>query len=225
MSEDRAFHDNIMPDRTRARTQDCVAMGDARDAALVQNTRVDPGVDERVKQAMAGLEAGGDRGYIGEPVSQLEHALQCAALAQAAHATPAEVVAALFHDIGHLIAPAGALEMDGLGIVEHEHVGALWLSALGFVPAVCTLVASHVDAKRYLAQRKPGYHDALSEASRGTLAFQGGPMTEAQARAFETDPLFASKIRLRMWDEAAKWPDRNVPALATYASLIRAHME
>ena len=109
---------------------------------------------DRVQKALNGLSAGRQRGYIGEPVSQLEHALQCAALARAAKAAPAEVLAALFHDIGHLVAPPDAPEMAGLGILEHEHLGARWLAALGFKTDVCTLVASHVDAKRYLAFKK-----------------------------------------------------------------------
>jgi predicted HD phosphohydrolase len=115
--------------------------------------------------------------------------------------------------------------MDGLGIVEHEHLGARWLAALGFKQEVCTLVASHVEAKRYLARRKPGYYAALSEASRGTLRFQGGPMTESEATSFESDPQFAAKVRLRMWDEAAKQADREVPALEDYASLVGEQLE
>jgi 2-amino-1-hydroxyethylphosphonate dioxygenase (glycine-forming) len=184
-----------------------------------------PDLQDRMAQALAGLQAGGDRGYIGEPVSQLEHALQCAQLARGASAAPAEVVAALFHDIGHLVAPAGTREMDGLGIVEHEEIGARWLAGLGFKPEVCALVASHVAAKRYLALRKAGYHAALSAASRGTLTFQGGPMTDAEASEFQADPLFASKVRLRMWDEAAKQEGLAVPPLAAYTGLIREQME
>jgi predicted HD phosphohydrolase len=182
-------------------------------------------IESRVQAACAGLTLGSQRGYIGEPVSQLEHALQCAQLARAAHANANEVLAALFHDIGHLVAPSGAAEMDGLGIVDHEGIGAVWLGALGFDSSVCALVRAHVEAKRYLACRKSGYYARLSEASRGTLRFQGGPMSEAEATLFEADPLFAAKVRLRSWDEAAKESDWQVPGLETYAGLIRAHLE
>jgi putative nucleotidyltransferase with HDIG domain len=181
--------------------------------------------NDRALAALNGLSTGSERGYIGEPVSQLEHALQCAALARAAKAAPEEVLAALFHDIGHLIAPKGSPEMAGLGILLHEELGAKWLSELGFKPSVCALVASHVNAKRYLAHRKAGYYAALSEASRGTLAFQGGPMSESEALEFEADPRFAAKVRLRMWDEAAKLADHEVPGLGFYEKLIREHME
>jgi predicted HD phosphohydrolase len=182
-------------------------------------------LDARVAQAIRGLLHGQARGYIGEPVSQLEHALQCAEFARRAHAAPEEVLAALFHDIGHLIAPAGSAEMDGLGIVDHEGIGAAFLARLGFGKRPCALVASHVQAKRYLACRKPGYLERLSPASRGTLNFQGGPMDEAEAARFEADPLFAAKVRLRAWDEAAKEPDAPTQPLEFYTGMIREHLE
>lgn len=184
-----------------------------------------PALQLRIERALDGLRLGTGRDYIGEPVSQLEHALQCASLAQAAHADEHEVLAALFHDIGHLIAPEGSAEMAGLGICEHERLGAEWLAALGFAPAVCELVGAHVQAKRYLAQRTPGYVSRLSPASLGTLEFQGGPMSAQEAARFETDPLFKAKVRLRSWDEAAKDPLRPSADLADFARLIHSHLE
>ena len=154
-----------------------------------------PSLPHRIERALAGLQLGLGRDYIGEPVSQLEHALQCAALARAARAPAHEVLAALFHDIGHLIAPAGSAEMAGLGIVDHEGLGAAWLRALGFDPRVCALVV------------------------------QGGPMREDEAQRFEADPLFAAKVRVRSWDEAAKQPGKKVPELDSYIDLIREHLE
>jgi predicted HD phosphohydrolase len=178
-----------------------------------------------VEAVLAPLRAASDRGYIGEPVSQLEHALQCAALAQQARASDVEVLAALLHDIGHLVADSSAPQMDGLGVLDHEHLGARFLGELGMCDAVCSLVAAHVSAKRYLALRKAGYYGALSDASRGTLAFQGGPMSEDEAARFEADPQCAAKLRLRMWDEAAKRTDVRVPQLDSYAPLVRDFLE
>lgn len=66
------------------------------------------------------------------------------------------------------------------------------------------LVEYHVQAKRYLTLKEPGYHERLSEASRRTLAYQGGVMTVAEAEAFERDPLCAVSLRMRRWDELAK---------------------
>jgi putative nucleotidyltransferase with HDIG domain len=182
-------------------------------------------VADKVRALLAPLRAAADRGYIGEPVSQLEHALQCAALASDAHASGPEVLAGLLHDIGHLVADREAPQMAGLGVLDHEHIGARYLAQLGVRDSVCKLVAAHVSAKRYLALRKAGYYAALSEASRGTLAFQGGPMDEAEAAHFEADPQCAAKLRLRMWDEAAKRTDVRVPTLDSYAALLREHME
>lgn len=196
-----------------------------RGAALVRLVRMRSTVDERVTRVLSPLLGAAERGYIGEPVSQLEHALQCAFLARRASASGAEVLAALLHDIGHLIAGPHALQMDGLGVLEHELIGARFLSEHGVDAQVCALVNSHVAAKRYLARRKPGYHASLSEASRGTLAFQGGPMSEQEACAFETDPQHAAMLRLRMWDEAAKRPDLDVPGLRAYIALLRDHTE
>jgi len=179
----------------------------------------------RVERALEGLRIGAEHDYIGEPLSQLAHSLQCAALAEAAHAPESEVLAALFHDIGHLIAAPGSLEMAGLGIHEHERIGAQWLTALGFAPEVCELVGAHVQAKRYLAYRNAAYFRRLSQASLGTLAFQGGPMSAAEAASFEAAPLFKAKVRLRSWDEAAKDPAGPMPQLADFASRIRTHLE
>lgn len=146
----------------------------------------------------------GNQDYIGEPVSQLEHMQQAAWLARRAGASDALVLGAFFHDIGHLAAPDDAPRMDALGVLEHERVGADLLRDSGLGGAVADLVELHVQAKRYLCFARPAYAAALSEASRGTLAFQGGPMTGPEAAAFESHPCFADTLKLRAWDEAAK---------------------
>jgi putative nucleotidyltransferase with HDIG domain len=168
------------------------------------------------------LQAASDRGYIGEPVSQLEHALQGAALASRT-GDDELVLAALLHDIGHLCAPEDAPQMEGLGILKHEDLGAEYLRARGFSPRVCALVAGHVPAKRYLA-RGANYAQKLSGASAETLKFQGGVMSDAEAQAFERDPLFKDKLQLRSWDEQAKRPDWQVPDLASYAPMFARHL-
>jgi predicted HD phosphohydrolase len=72
-------------------------------------------------------------------------------------------------------------------------------------------VEYHVQAKRYLTLRQPGYYARLSEASRRTLEYQGGVMNEAEADAFERDPLCSISLRMRQWDEMAK--EMNVPVI------------
>lgn len=143
----------------------------------------------------------GDEDYIGEPVSQLEHMSQAAELALAEGYDDEVVLAAFFHDIGHLCEGA---DMGGYGVVSHERVGAEYLRRCGFGERMAKLVEYHVEAKRYLVLRQPGYLQRLSEASRRTLAYQGGVMSEEEADAFERDPLCAVSLRMRVWDEEAK---------------------
>jgi len=163
-------------------------------------------------------------GYIGEPVSQLSHALQCAHFARKSGASDTLIIAALCHDIGHLVAGPDAPQMDGLGVVDHENLGAAFLRARGFSQPVCELVRGHVQGKRYLAFKSETYRAALSLASRGTLTFQGGPMSPQQAAMFEADPLFEEKVRLRRFDEAAKERDLVVAPLAAYTPILQRHL-
>jgi phosphonate degradation associated HDIG domain protein len=175
-------------------------------------------------QVLEILRASAGSDYIGEPVSQLEHALQAAHFARKAGAGDAAVLAALLHDVGHLCAPAEAPRMEGLGVQRHEHIGAELLRQLGFSNEVQELVRGHVEAKRYLVWKNSRYYERLSEASKGTLRLQGGPMTEREALAFEKDPLFKTKLAVREWDERAKIEGLEVPGLAAYEDLIRSQM-
>jgi 2-amino-1-hydroxyethylphosphonate dioxygenase (glycine-forming) len=170
----------------------------------------------------------GDADYIGEPVSQLEHMVQCAELAEASGADEENILAAFLHDIGHFcehIVPGEVQYMDGFGIVDHEKLGAGFLRQHGFSEKICALVASHVPAKRYLTFADENYFQQLSAASRQTLEFQGGRMSAAEAALFEAEPLFAQYIQLRRWDEQAKATGRPVPPLAHCEAMIVRHLE
>lgn len=159
---------------------------------------------EQVIARVFGLyERFGASDYIGEPVSQFEHMSQTAELAMAEGCDDQVVLAAFFHDIGHLCAE-GAENMGGYGVVSHERLGADYLREAGFSERLARLVEYHVQAKRYLTLREPGYYARLSEASRRTLEYQGGVMSAAEADAFEADPLCALSLRMRRWDELAK---------------------
>src|ERR1700709_795753 len=104
----------------------------------------------------------GDEDYIGEPVSQLEHMAQAAALAKQEGYDDEVVLAAFFHDIGHLCADAGEAEsMDGMGNVDHEKLGADYLLENGFSERLANLVQGHVIAKRYLTYKYPEYYSKL----------------------------------------------------------------
>ena len=148
--------------------------------------------------------------YIGEPVSQIEHMSQVAQLALAQGYDDEVVLAAFFHDIGHICAKT-ANNMGGYGVISHELLGARYLRDQGFSERIAKLVEYHVQAKRYLTLRQPGYYALLSEASLRTLGYQGGVMSDAEADAFEQDPLCALSLRMRVWDEQAK--AMNVPLI------------
>jgi predicted HD phosphohydrolase len=114
--------------------------------------------------------------------------------------------------------------MDALGIVDHEGIGARWLAERGFSETVCTLVSEHVSAKRYQVYKRAAYRQALSPASLGTLAFQGGAMAADEAEAFEAHPLFQAILAVRSWDERAKVPNLVVPSLDDHRARMRAHL-
>lgn len=150
----------------------------------------------------------GSEEYIGEDVSQVEHALQAAEWALDAGDTKAMIMAALCHDVGHLLLLAGHdLEpMDGLGAHKHAVAGAQWLEdELGLGREVTDPVRLHVAAKRYQAFKIPRYVETqLSPASRQTLELQGGPMSYDEARQFECHSRYEDALRLRAYDNAAK---------------------
>lgn len=161
--------------------------------------------------------------YIGEDVSQLDHALQCASLALKTQDSEL-ILASLLHDLGHLV-PSDEPSMEQLGTRHHEHVGADTLMALGFSHRVSRLVAGHVNAKRYLASTRPGYLKNLSAASSRTLQLQGGPMDDAERRNFEQHPDHACLVQLRGFDEGAKALGARFEPLTTFIPMIRAHLE
>src|ERR1700749_2871952 len=124
-------------------------------------------------------ESHGGAEYAGEKVSQLEHMAQAAQLAEEQGYDEEVVLAAFLHDIGHISEAAkGDNEMDGFGIRDHEELGAEFLREKGFSKKIVRLVESHVEAKRYLTIKDPSYYAQLSDASKKTLEYQGGPMTE-----------------------------------------------
>ena len=177
----------------------------------------------RVRALLDLLSAGGDADYIGEPVSQLQHALQAAA-SGARTGDDELVLAALFHDLGHLADPA-APSMEGLGTVDHQGIGRRRARDVGFSERVAELIGGHVDAKRYQVARRDGYRERLSPASARTLELQGGPMNDTEAAAFQQRADFADVLAVRAWDEAAKDPDADVPGVDSYEPMLRSHLE
>jgi phosphonate degradation associated HDIG domain protein len=169
---------------------------------------------ELTNQIFSLYEQFGAEEYAGEKVSQLEHMVQAAQLAMEEGYDDEVVLAAFLHDVGHLLPVHDVSEtMDGYGVMDHEKVGANWLLGLGMGERMCKLIASHVNAKRYLTWKYPSYYEQLSEASKKTLEYQGGRMEEPEAKSFEADPLFDLYIRMRTWDEAAKIEGKPLPEM------------
>lgn len=151
--------------------------------------------------------------YGGEAISQTEHALQCAQLAEQAGEPEAVIVAALLHDIGHLML-AESITTD----MRHQEVAADALAQL-FSDDVTTPVRLHVAAKRYLGAIEPAYLDTLSPASVQSLELQGGVFTPAQADAFTTQSHALAAVRLRRYDDLAKVVGLPTPTLGHYMEM------
>jgi phosphonate degradation associated HDIG domain protein len=161
----------------------------------------------------------GESAYYGEDVSQLEHALQAAHWARQDGANEALIVAALVHDIGHLLEDIPEDTAD-LGIdARHEEIGEKWLAAR-FGKDVFEPVYLHVSAKRYLCATDNSYFGKLSAASVQSLALQGGPMTNAEVREFEANEFHKEAVSLRNWDDRAKVPGLATPAIEEYREMV-----
>lgn len=156
----------------------------------------------------------GSRLYGEEAVTQLEHALQCAALAQANGANDELITAALLHDLGHLMRDVSVQGED-----DRHQYRALHLLRRRFGPAVLEPIRLHVDAKRYLCAMKPGYMEKLSPASIHSLELQGGVFSAHQTRRFVCQPYWRDAVRLREWDDEAKVLDARTPPLDHFASI------
>jgi phosphonate degradation associated HDIG domain protein len=162
----------------------------------------------------------GHEQYTGEPVTQLEHALQTAALAEAEGADDALVTAALLHDLGHLLHELGATPtLRGLDDL-HQYAALPFLRGL-FPDDVLGGIQLHVDAKRYLCAARPGYLQALSADSQRSLVLQGGVFSADEARAFIDRPGAANAVRLRVWDDLAKTAGAPTPPLAHFMARAR----
>ena len=170
------------------------------------------------------LDRHGGRQYGGEAVTQLEHALQCASLAERAGASAATISACLMHDLGHL------LDQHARGAAErgvdrhHEDIAAGHLSRW-FGEAVTQPIRGHVDAKRWLVACEKGYYETLSEASVTSLKVQGGAFSADEAKAFLDRPYANEAIQLRRWDDEAKVKDAKTPPLEHFRGYLTASLK
>jgi [1-hydroxy-2-(trimethylamino)ethyl]phosphonate dioxygenase len=175
-----------------------------------------------VDAIFARLAGRGHEMYGGEPVTQLQHALQCATMARGEEAPQTLVAAALLHDYGHMLAEDEGAAEGGVDML-HEEVAAAYLSRW-FGPAVTEPIRMHVAAKRYLCAVEPEYFATLSPASLASLRVQGGPLTEDGAQRFMERPFAAEAVRLRIWDDTAKDPGMRTPPLEHFRDDVAAAM-
>jgi phosphonate degradation associated HDIG domain protein len=172
-----------------------------------------------VDEILSLFEREGDNAYFGEDVTQTQHALQSAQLAESEGAPAALIVAALLHDLGHLLHDLGE-DAAERGIDDlHENAGSTWLSRY-FGPDVVEPVRLHVEAKRYLCAVDESYAKGLSQASIRSLELQGGPMSSEERAEFEKRLYAQDAIRLRRWDDAAKVAAWRGPGMAHYRDLL-----
>jgi phosphonate degradation associated HDIG domain protein len=156
------------------------------------------------------------RGHLayGEGVTELQHALQSASLAEG-------IVAALLHDIGHLLHGLSEDVADQGIDGHHERIGEKWLEEY-FGPEISQPVRLHVAAKRYQCTVNPDYLAQLSPASTKSFVLQGDKMNEDEVSAFEKNPFFKDALQLRTWDDNAKDPEMETPFLEHYLPLVKA---
>jgi phosphonate degradation associated HDIG domain protein len=171
---------------------------------------------DRIEEMFSLYGASAYEGARKESVSALEHALQCAQLAEWAGADAPLVAAALLHDIGHFI----VADPEGDDIDDVHELRALPFLSEGFGAAVVEPVRLHVQAKRYLVATDPAYAATLSPASVHSLVLQGGPMSVDEMRFFDELPFAQQALQLRRWDDLAKEPGKRTPPLAYYLALL-----
>jgi [1-hydroxy-2-(trimethylamino)ethyl]phosphonate dioxygenase len=163
----------------------------------------------------------GGESYFGEPVTVLEHCLQAAHFAEAEGSAKELVVAALLHDVGHLLHQEEEDVAERGLDTRHEELGCQLLAA--HLPlAVTEPIRLHVAAKRYLCFANAEYLNALSPSSELSLRLQGGPMNDVEAQDFLRLPFAADAVALRRWDDMAKIEGLEVPGVEAYAGLLKA---
>ena len=172
----------------------------------------------RLAEISALFERNGANRYSGEAVTQLEHALQCARLAEEAGASAELITACLLHDVGHLANDLGATPTLRGVDDRHQYHGARVLKTM-FPRAVRNPVLLHVDAKRYLCATERGYWESLSEDSKRSLQLQGGTFSDEEAQKFIAQPYAQDAVQLRRWDDLAKVAGIATPDLAHYLAV------
>lgn len=158
----------------------------------------------------------------------LQQSLQAASIATELGMASEVVIAALFHNCGHLVADVKDGQRDDAatdGSVQAQRLGSTWLRQHGFSRAVCWLVAQHAETRRYLCHKSSEYYRDLSDMAKADLSLQGGPMTFEEAAAFEQYRWFHASMALRHCCETAALNEvRLSVGLRHYKSMVEEHL-
>ena len=165
------------------------------------------------------LSTHGHAQYGREAVTQQQHALQCATLAEAADAPATLITACLLHDFGHLVHNLGE-DAAERGIDDRHEARALPYLREIFSQAVTEPIRLHVNAKRYLCAVDKDYWATLSPASKLSLELQGGIFSAAEAEQFIQQPYAPDAVKLRIWDDLAKDPEKSTPDLNHFLPML-----
>ena len=166
---------------------------------------------------------GSDLQYGNENVTQLEHALQCAELAEKNNHSKEIITAALLHDIGHLLYNGKDPIHEGVD-GKHENLGADYLAQY-FDEKITLPIRAHVNSKRYLAFAEESYYNLLSEASKISLVAQGGPFTKEEAEKFINQPLMKEAVELRKFDDLAKELNKITPPIEYFQQYVESSLK
>lgn len=186
-----------------------------------------------VDTILEALETAGQVPYGTEPVTELEHALQIADIADEMSGDEELILAALLHDIGRVAVRqdeiSDTLVPDHMGKTldgarGHDEAGADLLKDL-FSDRVLAGVRMHVAAKRYLCTVEPKYRDRISGGSETTLRMQGGLMSDAELDAFRATPYSEDAVQIRRWDDMAKTPGKPTRPLEYWRDMMARHMK
>ena len=165
---------------------------------------------DRTQEILSIFKTHGSINY-GEKCSVNAHSIQAGLIAKQKGLDEELILAAFLHDIGHLypleLKDQQHERMGTYGMEAHDKWGEDLLREKGFSDRLIATVKNHVDAKRYLCFAHPGYYEELSEASKQTLGYQGGPMQAEEAAQFRADPFFEASIEIRKIDDEAKAED------------------
>ena len=161
--------------------------------------------------------------YGNENVTQLEHALQCAELAENNNFSKEIITAALLHDIGHFLADD---DMDGYGVKDHGKLASEYLKNIGVSKNIYKLIEKHTDVKRYLVTKNiNNYYNKLSEASKKTFEIQGGRMSKEELKLMDKNIKLADMIKVRIYDDKSKIRNREPYQMEKFIPFLEKHIK